>query len=160
MTQSDTNESSVQILRRDILAQVANLSPDATQDEVLDVLGRIAAAKDAIRELGSMAEEAAIQWIEANGDIEVGDVRYYVGTNRTTKCTDTRATMEAALNATGGDIDAMCELLSSGAWKPGACRKTLSPDDFDMLFTTSETLDLKTGKPKRGLQRVDQRFIK
>jgi hypothetical protein len=157
MIQSDT---SVQLMRRDFLAMVASLSPESSQDEVLDVLQRISVAKQAIKELEAMAEESAIQWIDQNGDIVVGDVRYYVGKTKTTKCVDVRATMDAALTATGGDVDAMTELLSSGAWKHGACRKVLSPDDYERLFITTEKPDLKTDEPKRSLQRVDQRFVK
>ena len=157
MTASDTQN---QLMRRDILATIASLSPESPHDDVLDVLQRIAAAKQTINEMELLANDAAIQWIDANGDLVVGDVRYYVGVNKTTKCVDVRATMEAALTATGGDVDAMTELLGSGAWKHGACRKVLDADDFHRLFITTEKSNLKSDEPERSLQRVDQRFVK
>lgn len=143
-----------------IIADVAGLSPDAPVEQVLDVRGRIEAATQRLREVKGMIDDAMMQWIEANGDITYGDIRYYVGVSRDKKCRDNAKAADAILTATGGDFEAFAQTLSSNAFKPGACGHVLSPEAFDECFEVIEQKDIKTGKPKKTIQRVDQRFVR
>lgn len=117
-----------------------------------------------VRELKDRLETATIAYIEKNGEIHDGDVRYYVGPNKSTKCTDVRETVRVVLEATGGDVDAVCDCLSSGAFKPATTRKRLADagmqEAADRLFVTTETPDLKTGVVKKSVQKFDPRFVK
>lgn len=143
-----------------LIAEVSALSPDAPVEQLLTVRDRIDAAMQRLREVKQMGDEAAIAWINANGDIEVGTVRYYVGVTKTKKCKDTAATVEAAYEAVEGDAGRFAELLSSNAFKPGACAKVMSEEVFAEHFEVIEQQDLKTGKPKKSVHKVDSRFLK
>jgi hypothetical protein len=136
------------------------LDADTPRETLLMAMEFVAALKEATRLLSERVESKAIEWIGQNGEIEVGEVRYYVAPNRTTKCKDLGRTLEAMLKATGGDFAETVRCLSTGAFKPGACRELLPEDEFVDLFETVETPDLKEGKPKKRLQKVNERFLK
>jgi len=138
-----------------------DLTTESSRDELLAAMDTVKALKEAVAVVAERIEQAAIEWIGANGEIEERGVRYYVGPNRTTKCTDLAKTLEAVLQATGGDFQATVACLSSSAWKHGACRDVLPVNTYAELFKTTEVADLKTGaaKPPR-LQKVDDRFVK
>jgi hypothetical protein len=137
---------------------VGSIETDSPVEAVLEAMDRVAALKEQTRLLAELLEARVIAWIETNGDIENGDVRYYVGPNKTTRCNDLRATLTALLDACGGDMQEVCRHLSTSAFKPGACRETLAESDYAELFITAETPDLKEGKPKRRVQKFDARF--
>lgn len=133
----------------------------ASREEVLNALNFMDALSEATRELKARLEAAAIKWIEANGELEFGDIRYYVGPNKTTKCLNLSGTLEALLTATGGDFEAVVRCLSTSAFKHGACREALPESEYNALFKTEEVMDLKEGKPKGPrLQKVNERFLK
>jgi hypothetical protein len=130
----------------------------ASREALLDIRSGIKALKAKIREFEQEVEEAAIEHIVLHGDIDMGDgKRLYVGTERGYKCRDQRATLVAVLEATGGDEALMAEHLASGAWKPGACRKTLG-DSFGDHFEETVAQDLKTGSAKRIVKMHDPAF--
>lgn len=132
----------------------------ASKARLLEAMNFVDALKEVTRSLSERLEAAAIAWIEQNGEIESGEIRYYVGPNKTTKCLDLKATVEAVLTATGGDTDAFVRTLSTSAFKHGACREVLPPEDYAALFKTTETPDLKTGVASKRLQKVNERFLK
>lgn len=138
----------------------SDLSAVKTPDDALALGMRIDGWIARMRELKAAWEECMIALIRQHGEIVNGDLRYYIGTDKTTKATDQQKVLETLMDKLGGDIELVCSCLSANAWKPGACRKLLPPESFDALFVTTEKPDLLTGKPKRGLQKVDQRFIK
>lgn len=139
----------------------AEITPATPLPELLTAMEYVTALKEATRLLSEKVEAGAIQWIEANGEIEVGETRYYVGPNRTTKCKDLGATLEAVLKATGGDFTETVRCLSTSAFKHGAAREILPADEYEALFETTEVMDLKEGnaKPAR-LQKVNARFLR
>lgn len=136
----------------------AELEP--TRDDVLLALNNCKRLKELATEYGKRAEELLTKYVEQNGEFTDGGVRYYVAVEKKYKCNDVREMVETALVRTGGDVDAMCLLLSSNAFKHGACKKLLG-EDFQKFWTVSEAVDLKTGAPKgKRLQIVDTQFIK
>lgn len=140
----------IETIKADVLA----IGLDMTPDQVCEVWTRVENAKAAARELGQLLEGAIIEWIEANGDLTIGDQRYYVGTERKVTCTDNAGTMDAVLFAGGGEEAALLECLSSQPWKHGAVRGLIGDDDFNRLFKTEVRPDLKTGKPKKVVKRA------
>ena len=152
---------------RSAITQIRRLSATAivrTQDDaetVVDRLGQLDALMSAARQLKDLLEQAVIEWIEAHGDLHVPgmSVRYYTGTRKSTKCIDVYRTFEAILEAPGGDLDKTLGTLASGAIKHGAARSVLSQEIFDRLFLTEEKPELKEGKPRKSLIRVDERFV-
>lgn len=144
-----------------VRAALDSFSPEVTADEALQALEFRDRLKEITRELDSKIELAAIAWIEANGDLVKGEQRYYVAPNKSTKCRDVKSAIHAILKATGGDFDALVACLSSGAIKHGAARDILPGDEYEDLFETKTTADLKTGAatPKR-LQKFDPNVLK
>lgn len=132
----------------------------ASKELVASMLGEIDRLKQITRELAYKVEEIACGVITQHGDIVIGEVRYYVGPEKTTKCISKGGTLEALLDAKGGDFEAVCEMLSSDPFKYGAMRAAIGEEPFAKLFKTETKVDLKTGKPLRGLQKADGRFSK
>ena len=129
-------------------------------EEALDLMAQVERFKALGRQLHQQLEASLIQFIEANGDIEVGEKRWYVGTDKSYKRkADIEDAVQALLEVTGGDLQAFCALLSSGALKPAACRTVLG-DRFTDLFETVVEKDLKTGAPKKAVKVFDARFAK
>jgi hypothetical protein len=139
-----------------ILAKTGDILDDielgcASRAQVLEAMAYVQQARAAVQSLAQRFEAACIGWIDANGDLIDGDKRYYVGHDKKHKCRDVRATLEALLVETGGDLDALNTCLSSGAFKPATTMTTLG-DKAAEFFETQITQDLKTGKPKRALK--------
>jgi len=131
----------------------------ASKEEVMAAMAFKQKLGEISRAINHRFEEAAIKWIEANGEIEDGEKRYYVGTSTTRKCRDVRRTVEGLLTETGGDLDAFTSALSSNAFKPAtAC--TILGEKANDLFETVTAKDLKTGAPKKKLKSVDPKRLK
>ena len=129
-----------------------------SREALLDIRSALAELAQKVREFRAEVDEALVEHITTHGDVDLGDgKRLYVGTEKGYKCRDSRATFVAVLEATGGDEALMCEHLASGAWKPGACRKTLG-DRFGDLFEETVAQDLKTGSAKRVVKTFDPAF--
>lgn len=141
------------------------------QDEVLTIttrdhvervsvlLDRVKAAKDLIRQIEQYLTEKMIEYIDANGEITIGDVRYYVGPKKITKCIDVPGAVAALLIASEGDFGKLCEFFTSQPLKYGACKEPLG-DQWDQFFRVEEVQDLKEGKPKKALQSVNTKFLR
>lgn len=146
----------IQVCESSLLA--AEIEP--TRDDILAALNHCKRLKEVASEFVKRAEELLTQYVEKNGEFIDGGIRYYVASEMKYKCNDIREMIEEALVRTGGDVDALCLLLSTNAFKHGACKKLLG-DDFKKFWTVSEAVDLKTGAPKgKRLQVVDTQFVK
>lgn len=132
----------------------------ATADDVLTAIDIDVFAGQVLAALRRTLKAALVAWVEKNGEVTRGDVRYYVGTEKRTKCIDQKGTLTAVLDATGGDVDRLVDCLAAGAFKSGATSRVLDEDTYSKLFKTEEVKDLKTGKPKRVLVAADPRFMK
>ena len=130
----------------------------SAREGLLDIRSALSELAQKVKEFRAEVEAALVENIGAHGDIDLGDgKRLYVGTERGYKCRDQRATFVAVLEATGGDEALMVEHLASGAWKPGACRKTLG-DAFGDLFEETVAQDLKTGSARKIVKTFDPAF--
>lgn len=140
--------------------RVATISSAADADAVLAVMNDVEVLQKRAKEVKHQLEQALIAYIDEHGEIEAGDVRWYVGIDKTYKpAVPLPQLVENLLAVTEGDFDRFCELLSSGAFKPGACKSVLG-DGFDAAFETIVKRNLETGKPRRSLKSVDKRFTK
>lgn len=150
-------------MSQDIVAVTRESINDAvqfgSQENVLLALGYAKRLRELAKELTDQAEQAAIGYIKEHGEFAVGETRYYVGVRKDTKCKDAKAVLAAVLEVTGGDLDAVNECLSSGAWKPGATKKVLG-DAAVQHFETVEVGELREGKAVPRLQVVNTAFTK
>jgi hypothetical protein len=104
-------------------------------------------------------DQKFVEAIRARGAIEVGTIRYVVGVDRTTRCTDVKATTESLLEATGGDLNRFSELLVSQPFKPASVRAVIEASHFQKCFEVVERTTVE-GKPIERLAKVDERFVK
>ncbi len=143
-----------------ITKAVLEITPDAPADQIAAVKNMVDRLGEVARDVKHQFEEQCIARIQASGDVPLGDGRrLYVGVEKVTKSIDNGKTLEALLNATGGDVQAIAQLLSSQPYKHGACRAILG-DNWDEVFITEEKADLKTGAVKEKLLVFDPTFTK
>jgi len=145
-------------LSQSIDAAIATLTPDCPVDVVQAQLLMSDSLMSIARDAKGRIEDAAVLWIQANGEFECNGVRYYVGAKKVTKCKDKAAVFDAMLAHCGGDMTAACEFLSSEPWKQGAIGKELPKEQFDQLFTVTYEDELREGKPK--LNKLDTKFLR
>lgn len=139
---------------------LARMTPETPTDVLLQVGDKLQRLSELLRELKQLHEAKMIERIERDGPIVAGDIRWYVGAKKMTRCSDVPATVEALLTATGGDLTRFSEHLSSGAVKYGAARQTLPADEYGRLFVTTEEPELKEGKPTKVLQKINTAFLR
>lgn len=143
---------------KDLLSMDESISVDAVVSRIdkLKVLAGI------VRDFRQETEAAVCRWIDANGDIEVGDTRWYVGKTTSRKCKDVPASIQTLIEVLGGDLESLAKCLTSQPLKPAYCRSILKEKGADAayteLFTEEAVPDLKTGKPKRGLRQSNSRL--
>lgn len=130
---------------------------ESDADQVCIAIDAIDNAKRRIREIDAALKKSLIDWINRNGDITIGSKRYYVGNKKTTKPRDLERLCEAAITAAEGDFATFADSLSANAFKPGACKKLLG-DAWDRHFEETIADDVKTGKPKKVINMIDERF--
>lgn len=136
----------------------AELADSDQVEDAIELLGRIEQFTKLAKELRAMGEEAVLDFIRRNGDFEFGNIRYYAGDTKRTKPRDLKVLSEEIIVATGGDIHAFAEYLSSNPFKTGPCRK-LFGEDFDKFFETKVVPKLKEGKPVKRLISADKRYL-
>lgn len=135
---------------------------DEPPERFLEILGRIQVLREALEEVRGVVEQAAVEWIRSNGELHDGTKRYYIGTTKRTRCKDRGATLQAVMDAAGGDMELVVSTLASDAFKHGACRQILSDEAYSSLFTTSEVEKLEEGasKSEPKLQVFDSAFAR
>ena len=139
--------------------RVTVLAPPAmTADEVAYWLDLSAVLVTRAKEVRRAVETAALAWIDVNGALDVGDVRYAAGTATTVRCLDACRCAELVLAAVGGDVTALVAYLRSDPWKYGSVRQLLGDDGFATVFRSEHRPKLVEGRPQKQLIRNDRRF--
>ncbi len=129
-----------------------------TAEEAARLVDLIGAMKRRLKEVTDQCNATLMEYVKKHGDLEVGVVRYYVGSEKRVKCRGNEATTKAIVEATDGDISALAAALSSDPWKHGHVRKVLGDEKFEELFLTEVVEDMKTGQPRKVLKKADDRF--
>jgi len=163
-SESTPDEPVIVAKAADVMASVKTAihrltSGNATAEDFLTVQHAVAGMKGIVREYEARAKEASLEFLQDHGEVVSGTERYYIGNKKTTKCRDTGKALEALLTETGGDFEAVVELMASEPFKHGACRGVLG-DGWEQHFIVAEVEDVKTGKAKKEIKRIDSRFQK
>ena len=87
------------------------------------------------------------------------DLEWRAVEDKTTKCVDVPQAVHDIFDDCGGDLETFAGHLVAQPFKHGAVGKLMTETNFKKLFITETKLDLKTGKAKRKLAAVDQRFV-
>lgn len=143
-----------------VMVSIGKVQSDlATRDDCLAAMDFAARLREIAKDLSAQVEANVIKWIKANGAIIDNGVKWYVGDEKKTVCTSVKDTLEAIMQASGGDFDAVVACLSTNAWKHGAASKLLPTDVYEKLFIQKVDDDLKEGKPDK-LQKFDTKYIR
>ncbi len=135
----------------------------AEPDQLLLTRGRL---KDCINRgrdlLKMMDEQCLVPFIRAHGEIVAGEIRYYVGTPKTTKCHNFPGALDALFTHEHGDFERVCDYLASDAIKHGMFKKELGDEAFGKFFTVTAKETIEEGKPSRvqKLMEVNERFVR
>lgn len=139
--------------------EAALVSEDHTPEQVAEVIEKVDFVAAQVRQIKKILEEQLIDWINANGDLQIGHKRYYVGPYKRYRARDQMRIADVVLSLTQGDLQSFVEYLSASAFKPGMVKKAVGLNEFDELYETVIRDDVKTGKPKKGVHTVDTRFL-
>lgn len=139
---------------------VAAVTPEMLNDDVLALYDRVAFVARESKRLKDLMEKAMVDWMTTNHlNLEVSPtVHYYVGTSKSTKCTDVPATVEALLAVVDGDFKRFCDTLAANAIKHGAAKKLLAMEVYRELFKVTEKSTLEGG-PEKELMKADATFM-
>ncbi len=149
--------NTLEIIKREV--PLATL--EMTNDQVVHILDHAQFVKREVTALVAQLEISILEWIQAHGDLIVSDsIRYYAGTSKTTKCVDLPAAVAALMEATGGNFEKFCEVLSANALKHGAAKKVMDPNVYDLCFKVEIKDTLEEGKPVKKLMKADDAFVR
>jgi hypothetical protein len=144
---------------------VWTITPGTPVEDIADVLGKLEWLIRRAKEVKDELEARMVEKIQTTGeDIVIGECRYFVGTSKSVKCIDPKTTLEEILTASGGDVGKVVDCLSANAFKYGTVRRFFEEagqfQTYSRLFETVEADELRTGKPVKRLQRVNEAFVK
>jgi hypothetical protein len=142
-----------------VLQQATAIDATTDRETVLDAIAKVEFLVQAAREAKAALQPGLIEWINEHGDLEEGDLRWYVANKKRIKPRDLLDLADAVLRHTGGDLAVFTEYLSANAFKHGALRGLVG-DEWDELFDVELVPDVATGKPKKEVKKVDARFVK
>jgi len=115
--------------------------------------GIIAQVKELLETLKQERDEHILRIVDEKGPFQIGHIKYYRGVDKRQRSGDPVDILNALSKATGGDFGAICDCLSSNAWKAGQCKKVLGKDTE--LFWYEESDKLKESK----LKSVNTKFL-
>jgi hypothetical protein len=140
-----------------------HLKTNAPVDIVLELLDRMEVIQQRAKQAKEVIEQAVVEWIEVNGEIEMGDIRWYVGEYKTTKCTNVAEFLAIIQTVLEDQPDDIAAIMTSQPFKHGATRSLLEKLNlsgvYDEHFVTESRPNLKTGKPRKGLHKVNEHFL-
>ena len=139
--------------------QVAEANADTAKDMLVELRDCVLVLQQRTKALRERIDQTFVAAIEAHGPIQVGPIRYVVGIDRTTRCTDTKGTTEVLLEAVGGDLGRYCEQLVAQPYKPASVRAFIPPEAYQRCFETVVRKSVE-GEPVERLMKVDTRFVK
>lgn len=141
-------------------AQICCITAADDRDSIAAKLAMMEAIWQWAKDAKSAIEQSAIERLkEIGGSVRVGEICYWVGREKKDpKCVNIKATVEALMDATGGDFEKFCQHLSANAIKHGAAKKTLGPDEFARLFR-QETVDKLQSGGEAEAAKAEQKLL-
>lgn len=143
----------------DIERQVVSVSPVSPLDALSAALDAAEWLLSRARTIDALMKQIAMEWIERNGEFDIGDQHYSVGYSTTVKCLDVPQAGHAVLEAAGGDVDQLIAVLVAQPYKHGTVRSLLDQRLYASFFKVTRSGRLVNGVPERVLKRADKRFL-
>lgn len=139
---------------------IISLPEDVPTTAILQTREELLFYKQESTRLLKLVECRLIDRIKTNGPIEYGNgIRFYLSHDKSTKCNNLKATIDALGVATAGDENLFLGCFSSNAIKYGAAKKILPPEQYAELFTVTVKDKLEDGTPApKKLVKADDKF--
>jgi hypothetical protein len=144
----------------DIERQMLALSVASSVDEMCGGICASDWLMSRARAIHRLKNEIGVNWIEHNGEFDLGHAHYSVGYAYVVKCRDVAQAGHAVLAAAGGDFDQLLATLVSQPFKHASVRSLIGATLHGQLFDARRTGRLVNGVPERILKRVDTRFAR
>jgi hypothetical protein len=137
--------------------RILSLRPDAKADAAAALMAQVNAVVELAQRLKWLTWEQVFGWVRANGPLQVGQSRYYIGDKTVTECTDVAKAVDLILEACGGDLGQFCKCLASRPLKHGWCRGVLKAR-WGEVFRVRVANELKEDGTPRQYLKVDNGF--
>lgn len=110
------------------------LTPQLEHDQALELLNAAVALRDRACDLHSRCLALALVWVQHNGPLTCGEVRWEARNTKKVTCRNLLATAEGLLDQLGGDVAGLVGHLQAQPFKHGSCRHTLGTTAYERLF--------------------------
>lgn len=141
-------------------SEIAAIDATTPHDVVAEIVTRVDYFKGAAKQLDALLKEALMEYLNEPGkELIIGEARYYIGTKKKVVSGDKGKLLEALLESSGGDFEAVADVLASQPFKHGACRTVLD-DKWGDHFTEIVEECVETKKPKKEVKVVNERFVR
>ena len=138
---------------------IADINADTPKDTLAELRNCVLFIQQRAASIRQLIDQKFVIAIQAHGPIEIGDIRYVVGVDRTTRCLDTKVTTEIILEAVGGDLVRFCQMLVAQPYKAASVRAVIPEEAYWSCFETVERRSVEE-KPAERLMKIDTRFVK
>lgn len=137
---------------------VIGLNEDSQLETVIMHIDRVEYLYAKLKEIRStLFNDVLVEWINRNGEFEVGDMRYRIVNKKTTKLVDVPGLVDKFLS--DHSIEELVDCLSSNAFKVGECRKHLTDEQHAQHFVTEVNTSAE-GKKMKTVEAANKKFIK
>jgi len=139
-------------------AQVMGITADSSVEELAAALDASDWLLGRAKLIDRLVRQIAINWIDRNGEFDIGPLHYSVGYTSTVKCLDVPQTGHAVLRASGGDLEQIFAVMVAQPFKHGSVRACIEPAMYQRLFRSQRVGRLVDGVAERVLKRIDPTF--
>jgi len=143
-----------------IEAQVIGVTTGSSLDDLAAALDASDCLLGRAKMIDRLVRQVAMNWIDCNGEFDIGPMHYSVGYTTTFKCLDVPQTGHAILSSFGGDLEQVFALLVAQPFKHGSVRRCIDAAMYKRLFRSQRVGRLVNGVPQRVLKCVDPAFIR
>jgi hypothetical protein len=143
----------------DLEATAAALRADEPEIEIQNWLNLTTVLVARAKEIRRMVEQVAIEWINKNGPVQVGDIEYTVGHNKTVRCVDVPRCTNLILESGAGDVSSIVNSLRTDPFKYGTVRSLIGEANFFEVFRTETKPKILYGTLQPQLLKANLRFF-
>ncbi len=139
------------------------ITPQSPPDAVAVVIDKVAVIKERMKALNEWLDAAVTEWVRANGPLQFGPYKYYIGDVTKVEWTDTPGALDAAFAASGGDWQTFArDFLAKDPIKHGSFEQHVGEAEAAKYFKRVKVEELRdnVATVKRKLQKSDVRFIR
>ena len=140
---------------KELLAAISVMPGEATRDEITAALDAADQARREARQVSDAIEAIAKDWIAENGEVVIGETRYYVGPKKTIKPRSIALIFETLHKRGTADLLAC---LSSDPFKQGTVKKTVGQEVWDTLYEVKVDVNLEAGELTEKIKKANDAF--